>query len=87
VTTDFGQLESSIQEKIDLNRAKVRVAADLSGESVEAIRQEEATEAQLAEAALREFERQLEPSSAQAVPGIEPPDRHGPARTRVTEGP
>ena len=61
VTTDFGQLESSIQEKIDLNRAKVRVAADLSGEGVEAIRQEEATEAQLAEAALREFERQLEP--------------------------
>ncbi len=34
VTTDFGQLESSIQEKIDLNRAKVRVAADLSGEGV-----------------------------------------------------
>ena len=87
VTTDFGQLESSIQEKIDLNRAKVRVAADLSGEGVEAIRQEEATEAQLAEAALREFERQLEPSAAQAVPGIEPPDRLGPARTRVTEGP
>ena len=87
VTTDFGQLESSIQDKIDLNRAKVRVAADLSGEGVEAIRQEEATEAQLADAALREFERQLEPSSAQAVPGVEPPDRLGPARTRVTEGP
>ena len=51
VTTDFGQLESSIQEKIDLNRAKVRVAADLSGEGVEAIRSEQATEAQLAEAA------------------------------------
>ena len=87
VTTDFGQLESSIQEKIDLNRAKVRVAADLSGEGVEAIRQEQAAEGQLAEDALREFERQLEPSSAQAVPGIEPPDRLGPARTRVTEGP
>ena len=86
VTTDFGQLESSIQEKIDLNRAKVRVAADLSGEGVEAIRQEQAAEGQLAEDALREFERQLEPSSAQAVPGIEPPDRLGPARTRVTEG-
>ena len=60
VTTDFGQLESSIQEKIDLNRAKVRVAADLSGEGVEAIRQEQAAEGQLAEDALREFERQLE---------------------------
>ena len=31
-TTDFGKLESVIQERIDLNRAKVRVAVDLSGE-------------------------------------------------------
>jgi len=86
VTTDFGQLESTIQEKIDLNRAQVRVAADLSGEGVETIRQEQAAEGQLAEDALREFERQIEPSSPQTVPGIEPPDRLGPARTRVTEG-
>jgi phage shock protein A len=87
ITTDFGQLESSIQEKIDLNRAKVRVAADLSGEGVEAIREEQATEAQVAEDALREFERQIEPFPAQAVPKVEPTDRLGPARTRVTEGP
>ncbi len=33
VTTDFGQLESAIQTRIDLNRAKVRVAADLRGRS------------------------------------------------------
>jgi len=64
VTTDFGQLESTIQEKIDLNRTQVRVAADLSGEGVETIRQEQAAEGQLAEDALREFERQIEPSSA-----------------------
>ena len=32
VTTDFGQIEQVIQDKIGLNRAKVRVAADLSGE-------------------------------------------------------
>jgi phage shock protein A len=29
VTTDFGQIEDVIHDKIDLNRAKVRVAADL----------------------------------------------------------
>ena len=32
VTTDFGQIEQVINDKIGLNRAKVRVAADMSGE-------------------------------------------------------
>ncbi len=30
VTTDFGQIEQVIQNKIDKNRAATRVAADLS---------------------------------------------------------
>ena len=30
LTTDFGQIEAVIQQKIDQNRGKVRVAADLS---------------------------------------------------------
>src|SRR6185503_8898321 len=30
VTTDFGQIEQVLQDKIGLNRAKVRVASDLS---------------------------------------------------------
>ena len=47
------------RSRIDLNRAKVRVAVDLSGEGVEAIRQEEAARGQLAEDALREFEQQM----------------------------
>src|SRR5262245_7950293 len=34
VTTDFGEIETVIQEKIGLNRAKARVAADLSGEGI-----------------------------------------------------
>ena len=34
VTTDFGQIEQVIQDKIGLNRAKVRVAADLSSEGI-----------------------------------------------------
>ena len=32
LTTDFGEIESVIQQKIDQNRGKVRVAADLSSE-------------------------------------------------------
>jgi phage shock protein A len=62
--TDFGKLESVIQDQIDLNRAKVRVAADVSAEGTDAIRQEEAVTGQLAEDALREFEMQMGTTSA-----------------------
>lgn len=56
VTTDFGQVEQIIQDRIDGNRAVVRVAADLSGQGVEQIRQEQAIELRKAEQALLEFE-------------------------------
>ncbi|MEW6265475.1 MAG: PspA/IM30 family protein [Thermodesulfobacteriota bacterium] len=56
VTTDFGELEGVIQEKIDLNRAKVRVAADLSSEGVAEIEAEERMESALAEDLLTKFE-------------------------------
>ena len=59
ITTDFGQIEDVIQDKIGLNRAKVRVAADLSGEGLEEIKQEEAVEKAMADQALREFEIQM----------------------------
>lgn len=59
VTTDFGQIEQVIQDKIGLNRAKARVAADLSEEGIETIEREEQMEAALAENALREFEVQM----------------------------
>ncbi len=59
VTTDFGQIEQVLQEKISLNRAKVRVAADLSGEGVADIRQEQAMEKVMGEQALRDFEIQM----------------------------
>jgi phage shock protein A len=59
VTTDFGQIESVIQDRIDQNRARVRVAVDLSAEGVDEIRQEQAVQGQLAEDALREFENQM----------------------------
>ncbi|MBM3953298.1 MAG: PspA/IM30 family protein [Planctomycetota bacterium] len=59
VTTDFGQIEDVIQDKIGLNRAKVRVAADLSGDGLDKIKDEQRVESQMADAALREFEREL----------------------------
>ena len=59
VTTDFGQAEQMIQDQIDRNRGRVRVAADMSGEGVRGDpaghrRREDA----MAEDALREFEKQ-----------------------------
>ena len=59
VTTDFGQIEQVIQEKISHNRGKARVAADLSGEGIEDIAREEAMEMSMAEDALRGFEIEL----------------------------
>jgi phage shock protein A len=58
VTTDFGQAEQIIQEKIGLNRAKARVAADLSGEGIADIKREKEMEKALADQALRDFEAQ-----------------------------
>ncbi len=56
VTTDFGELENVIQSKIDLNRAKVRVASDLSSEGIAEIEAEERKEKALAEDLLTQFE-------------------------------
>lgn len=58
VTTDFGQAEQIIQDQIGLNRAKARVAADLSGEGIADIKREQEMEKTLADQALREFEVQ-----------------------------
>jgi phage shock protein A len=59
LTTDFGQIEAIIQDKIGLNRAKVRVAADLSGQGLDEIKREQAVEESMAADALREFEIEL----------------------------
>lgn len=59
LTTDFGQLETMIQGKIDANRGKARVATDLSERGLEDIAAEEAMESALAEDALMDFEVEL----------------------------
>jgi len=58
VTTDFGQAEQIIQDQIDKNRGRVRVAADLSGEGLEDVKRDMEIEKTLAEDALKEFERE-----------------------------
>ena len=59
VTTDFGELETVIQEKIDLNRGAVRVAADLSEDGMETIEAEKAMEESMASDLLSEFEVEM----------------------------
>ncbi len=59
VTTDFGQIEQVIQDKISLNRAKVRVAADLSSEGIVDIQRSQAADKVLADQALKQFEVDL----------------------------
>ena len=56
ITTDFGQIEQLLQDKISLNRAKGRVASDLSGLSAIDLERERAMESILAEQALKQFE-------------------------------
>lgn len=59
VTTDFGELESVIQQKIDKNRGRARVAADLSSRGTDEIKAEVRMEEQMAEDALSKFEIEL----------------------------
>ena len=58
VSTDFGQVENIIENKIALNRGKARVAADLSGEGLENVQKEIALDNALAEQALEAFEQE-----------------------------
>ncbi|MFH1140068.1 MAG: hypothetical protein V1816_28635 [Pseudomonadota bacterium] len=59
LTTDFGELENIIQEKIDLNRAKVRVTADLSGQGLAELEAEERVREALADDLLQKFEVEM----------------------------
>ena len=86
VTTDFGQIEDVIQDKIGLNRAKVRVAADLSGQGLEEIQREQAVEKAMADKALREFEVEMGMVTPETA-GVKADDKElGSERTRQTAG-
>jgi phage shock protein A len=86
LTTDFGQIESVIQQKIDQNRGKVRVAADLSEKGIAEIKAEERMQGQLAEQALQDFEVELGLRSPETTPIAQTAKDLGPAATdKATE--
>ncbi|HEX2476746.1 MAG TPA: PspA/IM30 family protein [Lacipirellulaceae bacterium] len=87
ITTDFGQIEEVIQDKIGLNRAKARVAADLSSEGLVDIKREEAVEKAMADQALRDFEVQMGLVTPETAGITETAKELGPAeKAKVTEG-
>lgn len=85
LTTDFGEIESVIQQKIDQNRGRVRVAADLSKEGIAEINAEERMRDQLAEQALQNFEVELGIRSPETTPVAQAAKDLGPAAEKATE--
>ena len=83
VTTDFGQIESVIEDKISLNRGKARVAADLSEEGMVDIEREEAMENAQAEDALRGFEVDMGMVTPQSSTLEDDVKEMGPANTET----
>jgi SOS response regulatory protein OraA/RecX len=84
LTTDFGEIESVIQQRIDQNRGKVRVAADLSQKGIAEINAEEAMQGQLAEQALQNFEVELGLKSPETTPVSQASKDLGPATEKQT---
>lgn len=85
LTTDFGQIESVIQQKIDQNRGKVRVAADLSSRGIAEIEAQERMESVLADQALNDFEVELGLKSPETTPVSQSAKELGPAAEKLTE--
>lgn len=79
VTTDFGQIEQIIQKKIDTNKGKVRVAADMSSRGVAEIEVQERVEAQQAEDTLQQYEVELGLKSPDTTPVVATAKNLGPA--------
>src|SRR5215813_9683421 len=78
VTTDFGQLEDVIQRKIDGNRGKARVAADLSQQGIADIQAEENMEKSMAADALKDLEVELGMRAPEVTPVAESQKDLGP---------
>lgn len=79
LTTDFGEIEAVIQQRIDQNRGKVRVAADLSQKGIAEINAEERMQTELAEQALQDFEVELGLKSPDTAPIAQTAKELGPA--------
>ena len=85
LTTDFGEIEAVIQQKIDQNRGRVRVAADLSEKGIAEIKAEERMQGELAEQALQDFEVELGLKSPETTPVAQTAKDLGPAAEKATQ--
>jgi phage shock protein A len=85
VTTDFGEVESMIQRKIDTNRGRARVASDMSSRGIEVIKAEEAAEKAMADDLLSKYEVQLGLKSPETTPVAETVKSLGPAVQKTSE--
>ncbi len=83
LTTDFGQIEDAIQRKIDANRGKARVAADLSREGMDKIQEDERIEKAMAEDALRDLEVDLGMRAPETTPVQQATKDLGPAEAEA----
>ena len=83
LTTDFGQLEDAIQRRIDTNRGKARVAADLSREGMDKIQEDERLEKAMAEDALRDLEVDLGMRAPETTPVQQATKDLGPAEAEA----
>lgn len=59
LTTNLGEVEAAVKDRIDKNRGRARVASDMSSRGVDEVRAEQRMEAAMAEDALRKFEIDL----------------------------
>jgi len=87
VTGDFGQAEQIIQDQIDRNRARVRVAADMSGQGLEEIQRDIVVEKTMGEDALREFEKEQGLATPETTKSVPVTKELGPAVSTKTLAP
>jgi hypothetical protein len=85
VSTDFGQLEDVLQRKIDANRGKARVAADLSSQGMQHIEAEERMEKSMADDALKDLEVELGMRAPETTPVAQATKDLGPAEQEAAK--
>lgn len=85
VTTNFGQLEDNIQRRIDANRGKARVAADMSAQGLDNIKAEQALEQSMADDALKDLEVELGMRAPETTPVQQAQKDLGPAEAEAAK--
>jgi phage shock protein A len=85
LTTDFGKIEDVIQRRIDANRGKARVAADMSQQGLDKIKAEETLEKSMADDALRDLEVELGMRSPETTPVAQAQKDLGPAEKEAAK--